>query len=237
MTTDQAKTMIAIEGLHKTFTLHAQNGATISALSSVDLQVAAGDCMVLRGASGAGKSSLLRCVYGNYRAGAGAIWVRHEGTMVDVAQAEPRTILAMRRTTMGFVSQFLRVIPRIPTLDLVMEPLLTAGRSAVEAEERAVSILRRLNLPRRLWHLAPATFSGGEQQRVNIARAMVCDYPVLLLDEPTASLDSENRAAVIDLILAARAKGAAILGVFHDREAGDAAATDVVELRASRLAA
>ncbi len=233
----QAETLIAIEGLHKTFTLHTQNGATISALQNAILQVAAGECTVLRGASGVGKSSLLRCVYGNYRVGAGAIWVRHKGTMVDVAQAEPRTILAMRRTTMGFVSQFLRVIPRISTLDLVMEPLLTAGRDAAEAEERAISVLGKLNLPERLWTLAPATFSGGEQQRVNIARAMVCDYPVMLLDEPTASLDSENRAAVIDLILAARAKGTAILGVFHDREAGDAVATDTMELRASRLAA
>ena len=233
----QAETMIAIEGLHKTFTLHTQNGATISALSSVNLNVAAGECVVLRGVSGAGKSSLLRCVYGNYRAGAGAIRVRHKEMMVDVARAEPRTILALRRTTMGFVSQFLQVIPRIPTLSLVMEPLLTAGCSVTEAEERAVSVLRKLNLPERLWPLAPATFSGGEQQRVNIARAMVCDYPVLLLDEPTASLDSENRAAVIDLILAARARGTAILGVFHDREAGDAVATDIMELKASRLAA
>ena len=156
---------------------------------------------------------------------------------MDVAKAEPRTILTMRRTTMGFVSQFLRVIPRIPTLDLVMEPLLTAGRGAEEARERAEAVLTHLNLPQRLWSLAPATFSGGEQQRVNIAHAMVCDYPVLLLDEPTASLDSENRAAVVELILAARSRGAAILGVFHDREAGDAVATDTIELRANRLAA
>ncbi len=235
--TEQTDPMVAIEGLHKTFTLHTQNGATISALQNVDLRVSAGECVVLRGASGAGKSSLLRCVYGNYRTGGGAILVRHQGAMVDVAKAEPRTILAMRRTTMGFVSQFLRVIPRIPTLDLVMEPLLTAGRSTEEAEERAAAILAHLNLPQRLWSLAPATFSGGEQQRVNIARAMVWDYPVLLLDEPTASLDRENRAAVVELILAARSRGAAILGVFHDREAGDAVATDTIELTANRLAA
>ena len=233
----EAETMIAIEGLHKTFTLHTQNGATISALQAVNMQVAAGECVVLRGASGAGKSSLLRCVYGNYRVGAGSVRVRHDGAMVDVAQAEARTILAMRRKTMGFVSQFLRVIPRIATLDLVMEPLLTLGCGAEEAKDRAVAVLRNLNLSERLWHLAPATFSGGEQQRVNIARAMVCDYPVLLLDEPTASLDRENRAAVIDLILAARAKGSAIVGVFHDREAGDAVATNTIELRANRLAA
>jgi alpha-D-ribose 1-methylphosphonate 5-triphosphate synthase subunit PhnL len=180
------------------------------------MQVDAGECVVIHAPSGAGKSTLLRCLYANYRASGGSVRIRHDGAWVDLAAAPARQIHAVRHSTLGFVTQFLRVIPRIATLDLVAEPLIVKGIDQKEAQEQAKALLTRLRIPMRLWHVPPATFSGGEQQRVNIARTMISDYPILLLDEPTASLDEANRNTVIDMINGARERGAAIVGIFHD---------------------
>jgi alpha-D-ribose 1-methylphosphonate 5-triphosphate synthase subunit PhnL len=207
--------MIAISGLSKTFTLHNQGGAVISVMRDAALTVAPGECVGLTGASGAGKSTLMRMVWGNYLAAAGRIMVA--GT--DVARAAPRDVIALRRDRMSYVSQFLRVLPRVPALDVVAEPLLLQGIAETEALERARALLDRLNIPRGLWSLSPTTFSGGEQQRVNIARGFIREVPVMLLDEPTASLDATNRAVVLALIAEAKARGAAILGIFHDEGA------------------
>jgi alpha-D-ribose 1-methylphosphonate 5-triphosphate diphosphatase len=217
-------------GLRKTFTLHNQGGLELRVLDGADLSVAAGECVVLNGPSGVGKSTLLRALYGNYLVQQGHILVRHLGEVVDIATAPPRTVLDVRRRTIGFVSQFLRVIPRVATLDLVAEPLRRLGVDAAIAQERAEILLDRLAIPRRLWGLPPATFSGGEQQRVNIARGLVAGHPVLLLDEPTAALDGANRDAVIELIIASRQRGTAIVGIFHDQYVREAVATRTVEM-------
>lgn len=173
---------------------------------------------MLHGRSGSGKSTLLRSLYGNYLPDSGHIWVKHQEQWVDMVSAQAREILDVRRHTLGWVSQFLRVIPRISALNLVMQPLVELGIGKAEAEQRAGELLQHLNVPERLWQLAPSTFSGGEQQRVNIARGFIVDYPVLLLDEPTASLDATNRAAVVTLIEKAKARGAAVVGIFHDED-------------------
>lgn len=207
--------MIAIENLSKSFTLHNQGGAVIPVMAGAQMHVARGECVALTGASGAGKSTLMRMIYGNYLAASGVIRVGG----LDVVRAAPREIIALRREALGYVSQFLRVVPRVPTRTVVAEPLLALGRPQAEAFARAEDLLRRLNIPERLWSLSPTTFSGGEQQRVNIARGFAHDYPALLLDEPTASLDAANRAVVLDLIAAAKARGAAIVGIFHDEAA------------------
>lgn len=207
---------IEVSKLSKDFTLHLQGGLHMPILANVDLQVDAGECIVIHAPSGAGKSTLLRCLYGNYRASSGSINVLHDGDWVDLASASPQHIHAVRQSTLGFVTQFLRVIPRISTLDLVAEPLVTRGIDQDEAQQRAEEMLARLRIPMRLWHVPPATFSGGEQQRVNIARTMISDFPILLLDEPTASLDEANRDTVISMINDARERGAAIVGIFHD---------------------
>lgn len=180
------------EGLAKTFTLHLQGGTRIPVLSGVELSVAPGECVALAGPSGAGKSTLMRCLYGNYGAGAGRILLRHRGAVLDLGSAAPRAVIEARRETIGYVSQFLRVIPRVPSLDIVAEPLIARGVAPDEARAKAAALLARLNLPARLHGLPPATFSGGEQQRVNIARGFAPFYPVLLLDEPTASLDPDT---------------------------------------------
>ncbi len=211
--------MIVVEDAAKAFTLHNQGGTRIEVLSDVALSVAAGECVALTGESGAGKSTLMRMIYGNYLAARGSIRVRHGEGWVDVARAEPQAIMALRRRSLGYVSQFLRVVPRVPTLDVVAEPLTALGAPVAQARERAAALLERLRVRRELWTLSPTTFSGGEQQRVNIARGFAHPYPALLLDEPTASLDAQNRETVLTLIEEAKARGAAIVGIFHDAAA------------------
>ncbi len=207
--------MIVLQDVSKSFTLHNQGGAVINVMSGVGLTVAAGECVALTGASGAGKSTLMRMIYGNYVARTGSILVDR----LDIVQARPREIIELRRETLGYVSQFLRVVPRVPTLDVVAEPLRALGVSAKDARTRAAGLLERLNIPQPLWQLSPTTFSGGEQQRVNIARGFAHAYPAMLLDEPTASLDAANREVVLSLVMEAKSRGAAIIGIFHDEDA------------------
>lgn len=220
--------MIHIENVSKTFTLHNQGSAAIPVMTGATLSVAAGECVALTGNSGAGKSTLMRMIYGNYLAASGRIEV--DGT--DIVTAEPREILALRRQTLGYVSQFLRVVPRVPTLEVVAEPLLAIGTDRGVALARAEELLHRLNIPETLWSLSPTTFSGGEQQRVNIARGFAHTYPAMLLDEPTASLDATNRATVLKLIEEAKARGAAVIGIFHDIEARERVADREVDVSA-----
>ena len=228
--------VIVVEGAGKSFTLHTQGGARIAALDGVSLTVRAGECVALTGESGAGKSTLMRMIYGNYLAERGSIRVREGAGFVDVAQAAPRDILRLRRAALGYVSQFLRVIPRVPARDVVAEPLRALGVGREAARARAEELLERLRIRRALWDLSPTTFSGGEQQRVNIARGFAHPYPALLLDEPTASLDAANRATVLALIAEAKARGAAILGIFHDAEARAQVADRAFELSPVRAA-
>jgi alpha-D-ribose 1-methylphosphonate 5-triphosphate synthase subunit PhnL len=218
--------MIRIENLSKSFTLHNQGSAVIPVMAGASLTVTPGECVGLTGQSGSGKSTLMRMIHGNYLAAGGSI---HVGTL-DVAQAAPREIIVLRRDTLGYVSQFLRVVPRVPTLQVVAEPLLALGTPADQARDRAADLLHRLNIPERLWSLSPTTFSGGEQQRVNIARGFAHAFPALLLDEPTASLDAKNREVVLHLIEEAKARGAAILGIFHDEPARNRVCDRVVDV-------
>lgn len=210
--------MLQTRSLGKRFTLHLR-GVVLDVLDDVNLHVAAGECVALAGPSGAGKSTLLRALYGNYRADAGRILVRHDGTMVDIASADPRLVVQVRTRTLSYVSQFLRVVPRVSCLDIVAEAVRDATPDA--ARTQAAALLTRLHISTRLHALPPATFSGGEQQRVNLARGFIGGHPVLLLDEPTASLDAANRDVVIDMILAAKARGTAVIGIFHDTAVRD----------------
>ncbi|MGE0230536.1 MAG: phosphonate C-P lyase system protein PhnL [Flavobacteriaceae bacterium] len=221
---------LRICGLDKSFTLHLQDGAVIPVTKGASLSVCEGECVALAGPSGAGKSSLLRMIYANYRANAGEILIRERDTMTNIVTADPRKIIALRRDTIGYVSQFLRVIPRVSAVDIVAEPALVQGGDRDEARVAARALLARLNLPERLWDLPPATFSGGEQQRVNIARGFLPSYDLLLLDEPTASLDAANREIVLKMIGEKKAAGAAIVAIFHDEEVRDAIADRIIEV-------
>ncbi|MEO0401065.1 MAG: phosphonate C-P lyase system protein PhnL [Pseudomonadota bacterium] len=220
--------MISVENVSKSFVLHNQGAAQIPVMEDASLTVAAGECVALIGASGAGKSTLMRMIYGNYLTASGRIMVGD----LDVASATPREVIALRKHTLGYVSQFLRVVPRVATLDVVAEPLLHTGTDRADAHAQAKVLLTRLNIPQRLWSLSPTTFSGGEQQRVNIARGFAFPYPALLLDEPTASLDPTNRETVLAMITEAKARGAAIVGIFHDQAARDAICERSVDVTA-----
>ena len=230
-------TMLRAEGLSKQFLLHTQNSVSLPVFAQVDFTVKKGEAVILHGASGVGKSTLLRILYGNYRPSAGHVHVLLGSQFVDIVTATPRRVLEVRRRTLSFVSQFLRVIPRVSTIDIVKDPMLARGIDPSEATRRAGDMLARLNLPERLWTLAPSTFSGGEQQRVNIARSFVDPTAIMLLDEPTASLDAANRDVVVHLIDEARNNGAAIIGIFHDEAVRDRIATRRLDLTAYRAAA
>jgi alpha-D-ribose 1-methylphosphonate 5-triphosphate synthase subunit PhnL len=223
-------TPLVVRNVEKTFTMHLRDGLVLPVVSGVNFEVEAGECVVLGGASGAGKSSLLKMVYGNYGVDGGEILVAHLGLTVDLATADPRTVIAVRRDTIGYVSQFLRTVPRVAAIDVVAEPLVVRGAGKDAARARASELLARLNLPERLWSLPPATFSGGEQQRVNIARGFITDHPVLLLDEPTASLDATNRAVVVAMIGEKKRAGTALLGIFHDDDVRAEVADRIVDV-------
>jgi alpha-D-ribose 1-methylphosphonate 5-triphosphate synthase subunit PhnL len=230
MTLAEQDPVLSVRGLSKGFVLHLHGGAQLPVVCDVAFELFPGECVVLGGPSGAGKSSVLKMIYGNYLAGGGEILVRHDGAVVDIASADARTILAVRRRTMGYVSQFLRVIPRVAAIDIVAEPALAAGLSFEDARARAAALLTLLNLPERLWAIPPATFSGGEQQRVNIARGFAGNHRILILDEPTASLDAANRDAVLALIAARKADGTSFLGIFHDQKVCERVADRIIDV-------
>ena len=229
--------MIEITNAEKTFTMHLQGGVRLPVVRNVSFQVKPGECVVLTGPSGAGKSSVMKMIFGNYRCDGGSIGIRHNGELLDLAKAEPREILSVRRSTVGYVTQFLRAVPRVAAIDVVAEPLVANGVSRDQARDQAVSLLGRLNIPERLWSLPPSTFSGGEQQRVNIARGFISDHPILLLDEPTASLDAANREIVVDLIDGKKRAGVAVVAIVHDDEVRRAIADRLVDVTGFAAAA
>jgi alpha-D-ribose 1-methylphosphonate 5-triphosphate synthase subunit PhnL len=225
-------TPLVVSDVAKSFTMHLRDGIKLPVVAGVSFSIRAGECAVLGGPSGAGKSSILKMLYGNYAVDEGQIIVQHDNGLIDLATASPRTVLAVRRLTIGYVSQFLRTVPRVSALDVVAEPLVERGEQREVARGKARGLLAQLNLPEKLWALPPATFSGGEQQRVNIARGFITEHPILLLDEPTASLDARNRDVVIELIAAKKAAGIALLGIFHDHDVREAVADRVIDVTA-----
>lgn len=223
-------TPLIVSEVFKSFTMHLRDGIELPVVRNVNFSVAAGECVVLGGPSGIGKSSILKMLYGNYAIDSGQILIRHDEQMVDIGSAAPRTVLEVRHRTIGYVSQFLRTVPRVAAVDVVAEPLLARKVPLEEARDRAGYLLAKLNLPRELWSLPPATFSGGEQQRVNIARGFITDHTILLLDEPTASLDAANRKVVVEMIRQKKQEGTALLGIFHDEEVREAVADRILDV-------
>jgi alpha-D-ribose 1-methylphosphonate 5-triphosphate synthase subunit PhnL len=229
--------MIDISNAQKSFVMHLQGGVELPVVRGVSFHVEPGECVVLSGPSGAGKSSILKMIFGNYRCDSGRIGIRHQGEVIELASADPRQVLSVRRATIGYVSQFLRAVPRVAAIDVVAEPLIANGTARAEARDKAAALLRRLNIPERLWALPPSTFSGGEQQRVNIARGFISDLPILLLDEPTASLDAANRAVVVELIEQKKRQGVAMVAIVHDDEIRQEIADRIVDVTSFAAAA
>ncbi|MEO1701308.1 MAG: phosphonate C-P lyase system protein PhnL [Pseudomonadota bacterium] len=221
---------LIVSDVCKSFTMHLRGGVELPVVHNVRFSLTPGKCAVLGGPSGVGKSSILKMLYGNYRVDSGQILVTEGDQVVDLVTAEPRKVLMVRRNTIGYVSQFLRALPRVEALDVAATPLLERGEDREAARDKAAAFFERLNLPERLWTLPPATFSGGEQQRVNIARGFITNHPILLLDEPTASLDAKNREVVVELIREKKEAGVALLGIFHDQDVRDAVADEIIDV-------
>lgn len=222
--------ILEVDGLTKHFQLHDQHKLLPSCMN-VGLEVHAGRLTALVGPTGAGKSSVLKCIYRTYLPTSGRILFRAAGgQVIDMVHASEHQVLALRGREIGFVTQFMQCLPRKSTLDVVGAPLMAAGTGRGEAHERAADLLERLNVPERLWMLPPATFSGGEKQRVNLARGLIARPRLLLLDEPTASLDGETTDRVVDLLQAVKAEGVAMLAIFHHPDLVGRLADRTIEL-------
>ncbi|MDJ0695410.1 MAG: phosphonate C-P lyase system protein PhnL [Mastigocoleus sp. MO_167.B18] len=229
------KQILRIKQLTKQFVLHEQ-GKIIPAAKPVDLTLETGTLTALVGNSGVGKSSLLKCIYRTYLPSNGNInYLDVQNNWIDLATASEYEILKLRRSQMSFVTQFLDFLPRQNTLDVVAKPLFDLGVDRKEARNKSQAILEELNIPERLWKVSPATFSGGEKQRVNIARSLIMRSRLLLLDEPTASLDPETSKKVISLIKRAKEEGTAILAVFHEPQIISELADSTVTLESNRV--
>ncbi len=230
--------MIQIDGLSKWFDLHIANQMHVKPLRTISFDVEPGKFMGLAGPSGIGKSTILKCIYRTYLPSEGSIW--YDSAVwgkIDLATANERQILHLRRNEISYISQFLRVIPRVTAVDIVAERLTARGVTRADAIEQVKLMLQRLALPEKIWDAFPATFSGGEQQRLNIARALISQPRLLLLDEPTASLDYRTKTVVLDLLHEAKKNGTTMIGVFHDLEWLKQIADDTVTLDPSVHAA
>lgn len=212
--------MLTVEGLSKQFTLHNLNGKQLDGCRNVSFNVPPGRFLGLAGPSGAGKSTVLKCIYRTYLPSSGSVrYASAAYGKVDLVTLSERELIDIRTREMGYVSQFLKVVPRVSALNIVMEPILARnGVCREEARERAVQLLKRLRIPESLFDAYPATFSGGEQQRINIAHAVSWRPRILLLDEPTASLDRHSVEIVVDILKELRAEGTTMIGIFHDHE-------------------
>jgi len=222
--------ILKIEGLSKQFQLHDQN-KLIPSCAQVQLEVFAGELTALIGPTGVGKSSVLKAIYRTYLPSSGRILYRDaNGAITDLAQASEHRMLELRKQDLGFVTQFLHCLPRKSAVEVVAAPLVQRGSPRAAAAERACELLSLLNVPERLWAVPPATFSGGEKQRVNLARGLIARPRLLLLDEPTASLDPATTDRVVDLLQSIKAEGVAMLAIFHHPELVERLADRVIAL-------
>jgi len=214
------KTVLQVKNLSKNFTMHIRGGVVISSFTGVSFETQTGMLLALTGPSGIGKSSLLKCIYRTYLPSAGEIlYTAKNGMLIDLASSQDWDILTLRRNEIGYVSQFFHIMPRVSALEILIEPLVSRGVDRKEALEKARDMLSRVGLDKTLWDMYPSTFSGGEKQRLNILHAIITKPRLLLLDEPTASLDKGYKERIMEMILALKAEGTAMVGVFHDRDA------------------
>ncbi len=229
--------VLVVRSLVKTFTLHNIDGRVVAGLRGVDLDVAAGEHVVLAGSSGAGKSSLLKCVHRTYVPTSGTVQLHlRDGGVVDLAAAGERDVVALRGRELGYVSQFLQAPPRRGPLDIVVRAAMSRGMDHDAATDAAVHALRRLHIDDAMWDVYATVLSGGERQRVNLAAGTVSPPRLLLLDEPVSALDPANRESALDLIAELAGRGVALLSVFHDLEAIERLATRVVLMAEGRVA-
>ena len=230
--------MLQVSGLSKQFKMHIRDGLVIDGFNDVSFTAYKGKLLAVTGKSGIGKSTLLKCIYRTYKpTGGSVVYLSRDGKKVDLAKEEDQTIIWLRKSELGYVSQFLHVIPRVSALDILAGRLLAGNTSPKGAREEAEYLLDRVRISKSLWNMYPSTFSGGEKQRLNILLAIAAKPNLLLLDEPTASLDAVSKDIIIELILDTKKKGVTLIGVFHDRDAIKALADTRYDMRKNRLVA
>lgn len=223
---------LKVRNLEKRFILHNRGGVHVKGFKDINFTLDTGQLLALSGPSGVGKSSILKTIYRTYQANNGSIlFSRCDGTEVDLASCSESRVLDLRRREIGFVTQFLKVLPRVTALDAVAHPLIETGKSQEEAKERARDLLTTLGIREELFNLSPLTFSGGEQQRVNIARGIIAPKELLLLDEPTASLDHKSADKVLELLEGLKIRGNAMIAIFHDQQKIDRVADKSIAIR------
>jgi alpha-D-ribose 1-methylphosphonate 5-triphosphate synthase subunit PhnL len=223
--------MLKLENLSKSFIVHTLGGKVINGCERVSFSIGPGELLGLAGPSGSGKSSILKCIYRTYIPTSGVVhYVSEEFGPVDLTQASEHVIVRLRSREIGYVTQFLKVLPRVPAVDVVAEPLMWRGVPLEEARRNACDMLDRLRIPRVLYDAYPATFSGGEQQRVNVARAVIARPRLLLLDEPTASLDRLSVGIIVDMLRDLKKEGCTMIGIFHDRNLMESVADRAYEM-------
>lgn len=228
--------MVKIENLSKEFFIHIRNDAQIEGFDKINLEIKEGSLTAVTGPSGCGKSSLLKCIYRTYTPTDGHVWYMSEdGKRIDLASAEPWEIIRLRKKEIGYVSQFFHVIPRVSAIDILIHTQTAQGVAEFKARKKAEEYLSSVGIAENLWDMYPSTFSGGEKQRLNIVNALITEPRFLLLDEPTASLDMVSKEWVMNLILKLKAKGTAMLGVFHDEIAIQTLADKRYEMREKKL--
>lgn len=229
-------TILSLVGLRKTFVLHAVDGRVVDGLSGVHLDVRRGEHVALAGSSGAGKSSLLKCIHRTYKPDGGCIrYQARSGAVVDLADLDDRAVADLREAEIGYVSQFLRAEPRRGAIDVVIRAAARRGLDPADAPDAAADALRRLNIDESLWHTYPTMLSGGEKQRVNLAAGIVSPPRLLLLDEPVSALDPANRDAALTVIADLTSDETTVLSVFHDLDAMARLADRVVLMAHGRV--
>jgi alpha-D-ribose 1-methylphosphonate 5-triphosphate synthase subunit PhnL len=228
--------ILSVRGLRKEFVLHTIDGRTVEALCDVDLDILPGEHVALAGSSGAGKSSLLKCIYRTYEPTAGSVQLLlRSGESIDLTKLPDKEMAFLRGREIGYVSQFLRAEPRRGPLDIVARAGISRGMDRNTAREAAAISLQRLNIEEKLWDIHASVLSGGEKQRINLAAGTISAPQLLLLDEPVSALDPANREAALELIGDLTAQGVAVLAVFHDIEAMERLASRIILMRNGRV--
>lgn len=227
--------MLQIKNFGKRFTIHHLD-KTMQAVEHINFSLEQGEFVGIVGKSGSGKSTILKSIYRTYLPDMGNI-IYHSKRygLIDLAYATEREILYLRKHEIGYVSQFLNVMPRTTSRELVEKALLEMGETEEAAQKEAEKALRHFELDRNLWDTYPNTFSGGEKLRLNIAMATVKKPRLLLLDEPTASLDQESKVKVREIIEKLKASGTTLVGIFHDIEFMDGLCDQVFDMKFSQL--
>ncbi|PLY05262.1 MAG: phosphonate C-P lyase system protein PhnL [Arcobacter sp.] len=222
---------LEVKNLNKSFKVHTRGGIEVKGFENINLEVRQGEFLSLYGPSGAGKSSILKTLFRTYTTSSGEIiFHKDNGKTIDISIASESEILNLRKSEIGYVSQFLQILPRVSAVDVVSEQLVFKGESEDVSRVKAKELLDYLSIREELFDLSPLTFSGGEQQRVNIAKGIIAPKSLLLLDEPTASLDKTNTMKVVEKLKVLKEKGVSMVGIFHDLEAMEVISDKIYKL-------